>query len=71
MKLVIGKRYSQTIVQPHHFDGKKWHFKTDVREVILCAVYKGYAMIRRPRCMPYVGNVSDLSAIETQLATKQ
>lgn len=35
---------------------------TEDREVKLMAIADGYAMVRRPRCMPYVCRVRDLSA---------
>jgi len=34
--------------------------KPDHREVSVMAVSGRYAMVRRPRCMPYVTNVSEL-----------
>lgn len=33
---------------------KIWRTIIDVREVEVLAVAKGYAMVRRPKCIPYV-----------------
>jgi hypothetical protein len=35
--------------------------RIDDREVIIMAIANGYAMVRRPRCMPYVCMVDELS----------
>jgi FPC/CPF motif-containing protein YcgG len=45
---------------PIKFDGKKWTYSFDEHEVIVMAVVDGYAMIKRPGCMPFVVNAKDL-----------
>lgn len=47
---------------PDKFDGKKWTHKTEEFEVIVLAIAGRYAMVRRPRCMPFVVNAKDLEA---------
>jgi hypothetical protein len=46
------------------FHDNKWEYKiVDEIEVIVLAIMDGYAMVRRPRCMPFVISVSDLKEI--------
>ena len=50
--------YRQTL--PEKFDGKKWTYKTVEYEVIVMAVVGKHAMVRRPRCLPFVVDVKSL-----------
>lgn len=57
----LGARYTHTIQHPKIFIAGKWIYETEKREVILMAVSGKYAMVRRPRCVPYVCSTKDLS----------
>lgn len=46
--------------QPDAYRGGKWTFRTEDRDVILMAVVDKWAMVRRPRCVPYVCPASEL-----------
>lgn len=58
--LKIGKPCVHVCVRPDKFDGKKWSYFTEGRVVILMAVAKGFAMVRRKGCMPYVCQLKEL-----------
>ena len=40
--------------KPDKFDGKRWTYLDDEVEVIVMAVVGVYAMVRRPKCTPFV-----------------
>jgi hypothetical protein len=45
---------------------KGQHIKTenDKRDVYILAISEGYAMVRRPRCMPYVCKESEVKIVD-------
>ena len=55
------KMMIHTILEPIGSRGGKWTYRQDQREVEVMATAKGYAMVRRPGCMPYVAFLNDLS----------
>lgn len=55
-----GKHYIHRCVTPKSFKDGQWTYATENRDVILMATCRGYAMVRRPRCAPYVCMVNDL-----------
>lgn len=59
----IGKHVSHIAKTPVSFNykTKKWTHSIEIRDVILMAFANGYAMVRRPKCLPYVCDVKDLS----------
>lgn len=61
MELKIGKKYVQTVVNPDKFIAGKWTYVTEYRDVSLLAVAGIWAMVRRPRAVPYVCQTKDLS----------
>ncbi len=46
--------------QPDTFDGDKWTYMAIEFEVIVMAEVDGYAMVRKPRCMPFVVGIDKL-----------
>jgi hypothetical protein len=48
---------------PVSFDGKKWHHKMESFEVTVMCVSGAYAMVRRPRCYPFVAPLKQLKEI--------
>jgi len=61
---MIPKNYKgkaiRTYTYPKSFNGKKWTDETEEFEVVVMAIADGYAMARRPRCMPFVCSVKEL-----------
>jgi hypothetical protein len=58
--LEVGKRCVHVATNPKAFKAGKWEYETDRREVVLMAVSGKFAMVRRPRCGPYVCSVKEL-----------
>lgn len=58
----ISKRVTHRAVTPETYRDGKWIDKTEDREVRLLAVVQGWAMVRRPKCMPYVCHIDELRA---------
>ena len=56
----VGDRVVHVAVSPHSFDGKRWTHKVERRDVRLMAVSDGWAMVRRPGCVPYVCRAKEL-----------
>lgn len=56
----VGKRVIHVCDSPVAFVQSKWTYVTDRREVILMAVSKSWAMVRRPKAVPYVCQVKEL-----------
>lgn len=40
--------------RPISFSDGKWHYERQKFEVIVMSVVDGWAMVRRPRCVPFV-----------------
>ena len=47
---------------PVAFDGKKWTYEVKKFEVVVMARSGKYAMVKRPRCLPFVCLPSELGA---------
>lgn len=45
---------------PDRMEAGKWIYREESRDVILMAVADGYAMVRRPRCVPYVALLREI-----------
>jgi len=56
----IEKRVIHVAVKIDEFVDSGWTYKTDRREVVLMAVSKSWAMVRRPRAVPYVCQLKEL-----------
>ena len=57
----IGKHITHVSVHPVSYTSSDgWQYTTERRDVILLAAVKGYAMVRRPGCMPYVVTLKEL-----------
>jgi hypothetical protein len=54
------KKAIHVAVMPIRFDGKKWHYKTDRREVTVMCVSGNYAMVRRKGCYPYIAPIKEI-----------
>ncbi len=54
----IGKGDLVTVYRPVRFDGEQWLCDCFAAKVM--GIVDGYAMLRRPRCVPFVESVSDL-----------
>lgn len=46
--------------EPFRYDGKQWHYRTESRNVVVLSVVGVWAMVRRPRCVPYVCHKKEL-----------
>lgn len=55
-KKVMATHYSKT---PHVVDGRIQD-RIEARRVEVLAEAKGYAMVRRPGCMPYAASIKDI-----------
>ena len=51
----------QEITKPHKFDGKRWSYIVELRDVEVMAISGKYAMVRRKGALPYVCMVKELS----------
>lgn len=56
----VGKRVIHRAVTPELTSTGRWKDLTEDRVVVLLAVAKCWAMVRRPRAMPYVCHVKEL-----------
>ena len=48
--------------QPISFNGKKWLYKTTLRNVEVMAIADGWAMVRLSKCAPYLCEEKDLES---------
>jgi len=53
LKMIIHK-------YPKTYDGTKWIYIEEIKQVEVMAEAKGYAMVRRKGCMPFVVSSKDL-----------
>jgi len=51
--------------RPAGFKDGKWTYTTDQREVRVMCRSEGYAMVRLPRCMPFVCSEKDLTPTQS------
>ena len=58
-----AQRMIHRVSTPVSCDGKKWKYETEDRDVVVLAIVGKYAMVRRPRCLPYVADVKDLHEV--------
>jgi hypothetical protein len=58
--LVVGKRCTHRFDYPVAYKDGKWISETEDRDVILMAIVNTWAMVRRPRCVPYVCHIKEL-----------
>ena len=58
MSRLVGKHISHICSSPESFH--KWAYSVERRDVILLALSGKWAMVRRPGCVPYVCEVSEL-----------
>ncbi len=58
----IGRCYIHSITLPDKLKAGKWTYVTEERDVVLMAISRGYAMVRRKGCFPYVCKLSELSS---------
>ncbi len=49
-------------LQPISFNGKKWLYKTTLRNVEVMAIADGWAMVRLSKCAPYLCEEKDLES---------
>lgn len=56
----MGKHRVHRCVTPDRFTGGKWTYRTEDRDVVVMAISGKWAMVRRPRCVPYVCEVKEL-----------
>jgi len=59
----LKKKAIHVCTVPVNFDGHKWIYKTEEKEVLVMAIADGYAMVRYKGykgCMPYVCPVKEL-----------
>ncbi len=56
-----GKRVIHHVKTPSAYRNGVWTYSEEDRAVIVLAVSGGWAMVRRPRCVPYVARVSELA----------
>ena len=45
---------------PENFTGGRWTYKTEEFQVIVMAVVGAHAMVRRPRCEPFIAKAKEL-----------
>ena len=46
--------------RPSSFEAGKWIYKTQEFEVTVLSIVDGWAMVRRPRCAPFVEQAKNL-----------
>lgn len=68
-KSAIGKMVIHRVTRPDTFVAGKWTNKTEDRKVRLLTIWKCWAMVRRPRCMPYVCHVDELITSHCSVST--
>jgi len=56
----IGKPVTHKATMPVGFKDGAWTYEVDHRRVILLSVSGSWAMVRRPRCCPYVAPVNEI-----------
>lgn len=59
-ELRIGKHCVHRASNPVNLVNGKWQYKVEMRDVILMARSGTWAMVRRPRCAPYVCLIREL-----------
>jgi hypothetical protein len=57
---LVGRHVVHRKISPHSFSAGKWTYDTEDRDVILMCVVGAWAMVRRPKCAPYVCYASEL-----------
>lgn len=57
----VGKRAIHHVRHPQSFASGRWTFSDEYRAVTVLAISGKWAMVRRPRAMPYVASVSELT----------
>ena len=50
---------------PYGLTAHGWTYKITEYEVTVMAIVDNYAMVRRPRCMPFVANIKNLRPINS------
>jgi hypothetical protein len=50
---------------PTHMENGLWQFNVEAREVWVMATADGWAMVRRPRCAPYVCRERELEIVKS------
>ena len=50
--------------RPVSFNGKKWSYKTTLKNVEVMAIADGWAMVRLPKCAPYVCEEKELENLK-------
>lgn len=50
--------------RPISFNGKKWLYETTLKNVEVMAIAGGWAMVRLPKCAPYVCEEKELRNLE-------
>lgn len=45
---------------PERFELHKWIYREEIRDVTVLAIVDGWAMVRRPRAVPYVAPLKEL-----------
>ena len=48
---------------PERFDSRKWIYREEIRDVIVMAIIGEWAMVRRPRCVPYTAPKKEIELI--------
>jgi hypothetical protein len=56
----VGKRAIHHVRTPVSYSNRKWIYAEEDRHVVVLAISGQWAMVRRPRAMPYVARVSEL-----------
>ena len=66
MKSPALKKMILTQTHPVAFKDGEWTYETQRFPVRVMAVAEGYAMVRRPRAMPFVCHIKDLSTVPNE-----
>ena len=66
MNNLIGKKVVLRRTVPDKIIGGKWINRIEEFEVIVMAIVDGYAMVKRPRCVPFVERAKDLVISEKE-----
>lgn len=56
----VGKHVVHRKTSQRSYQNGKWEYETEERDVILMALSGKWAMVRRPKCMPYTVYVKEL-----------
>jgi len=60
VKKFVGKRVVHVCQSPIAFVRSRWTYSTERREVVLMAVVRQWAMVRRKGAVPYVCELKEL-----------